>query len=58
LNRTIQGAKETSHNTRGRQEAPKIISSSRQSYTQQAENFGILVQLLETIPPIHRMKKN
>lgn len=51
LNRTIQGAKKkpAAAPEEGK-EAPKTISTSRQSYTQQAESFGILVQLLETIP--------
>lgn len=51
LNRTIQGAKKkTASAPEEGKEAPKTISTSRQSYTQQAESFGILVQLLETIP--------
>ena len=51
LNRTIQGAKKkpAAAPEEGK-ETPKTISTSRQSYTQQAESFGILVQLLETIP--------
>ena len=51
LNRTIQGGqkKETAPAEEGK-EAPKTVSTSRQSYTQQAENFGILLQLLGTIP--------
>ena len=51
LNRTIQGGqkKETAPAGEGK-EAPKTVSTSRQSYTQQAENFGILLQLLGTIP--------
>ena len=51
LNRTIQGTnkkpKTTPHPPEG---AGAGASTSRQSYTQQAENFGILLQLLATIP--------
>ncbi|WP_336690363.1 MULTISPECIES: hypothetical protein [unclassified Chryseobacterium] len=51
LNRTIQGAKKKSAAAPEEgKEAPKTISTSRQSYTQQTESFGILLQLLETIP--------
>ena len=51
LNRVIQGGqkKATTPSEEGK-EAPKTVSTSRQSYTQQAENFGILLQLLSTIP--------
>ena len=51
LNRIIQGGqkKATTPPEEGK-EAPKTVSTSRQSYTQQAENFGILLQLLATIP--------
>ena len=51
LNRTIQGGqkKEAKPAVEGK-EATKTVSVSRQSYTQQAENFGILLQLLATIP--------
>ena len=51
LNRTIQGGqkKETPTPEEGKEPA-KTVSTSRQSYTQQAENFGILLQLLATIP--------
>ena len=51
LNRVIQGGqkKATTPPEEGK-EAPKTVSTSRQSYTQQAENFGILLQLLSTIP--------
>lgn len=51
LNRLIQGGqkKETQPTEEGK-ETPKTASTSRQSYTQQAENFGILLQLLATIP--------
>jgi len=51
LNRTIQGT-----NKKPKTTPPPLegegggISTSRQSYTQQAENFGILLQLLATIP--------
>ena len=51
LNRTIQGNhKKTEAPIEEGKEAPKTVSTSRQSYTQQAENFGILLQLLSTIP--------
>lgn len=51
LNRTIQGGqKKTTTPLEEGKEAPKTVSTSRQSYTQQAENFGILLQLLSTIP--------
>ena len=51
LNRTIQGGqkKQTSPIEEGKENA-KTVSTSRQSYTQQAENFGILLQLLGAIP--------
>ena len=50
LNRTIQGGqkKTTTPPEEGKEEV-KTASTSRQSYTQQAENFGILLQLLGTI---------
>ena len=50
LNRLIQGGqkKETAPIVEGKEPA-KTVSTSRQSYTQQAENFGILLQLLGTI---------
>ena len=51
LNRVIQGGqKKTVTPTEEGGEPPKTVSTSRQSYTQQAENFGILLQLLATIP--------
>ena len=51
LNRTIQGNhKKTEAPIEEGKETPKTVSTSRQSYTQQAENFGILLQLLFTIP--------
>ena len=51
LNRVIQGGqkKTTTPPDENGQPAP-TVSTSRQSYTQQAENFGILLQLLSTIP--------
>ena len=50
LNRTIQGAqKKTTSLPKEGEEPAKTASTSRQSYTQQAENFGILLQLLGTI---------
>lgn len=51
LNRVIQGGqkKTTAPPDENGNPAP-TVSTSRQSYTQQAENFGILLQLLETIP--------
>ena len=51
LNRIIQGGqkKTTTPPDENGQPAP-TVSTSRQSYTQQAENFGILLQLLATIP--------
>ena len=57
LNRTIQGAQKKTANkpsaTENSANPPsgesKGASTSRQSYTQQAENFGILLQLLGTI---------
>ena len=51
LNRLIQGGqkKTTTPPDENGQPAP-TVSTSRQSYTQQAENFGILLQLLATIP--------
>ena len=51
LNRLIQGGqkKETTPPEEGK-EKQKTVSTSRQSHTQMAENFGILLQLLGTIP--------
>ena len=51
LNRLIQWGqkKETTPPEEGK-EKQKTVSTSRQSYTQMAENFGILLQLLGTIP--------
>ena len=47
----IQGGqkKTTTPPEEGKEEV-KTASTSRQSYTQQADNFGILLQLLSTIP--------
>ena len=51
LNRLIQGnTKKATTTVEEGGETPKTVSTSRQSYTQQAENFGILLQLLATIP--------
>ena len=51
LNRTIQGGqKKTVVPTEEGKEVPQTVSTSRQSYIQQADNFGILLQLLSTIP--------
>lgn len=51
LNRVIQGGqkKAVTPPEEGKEEQ-KTVSTSRQSYTQMAENFGILLQLLGTIP--------
>ena len=50
LNRLIQGGqKKTTTPPEEGKEIPKTVSTSRQSYTPQAENFGILLQLLATI---------
>ena len=51
LNRTIQGNQKKSAPQLDENGQPvQTVSTSRQSYTQQAENFGILLQLLGTIP--------
>lgn len=51
LNRLIQGTTKSKTPSADDEENPtRKISTSRQSYTQQAENFGILLQLLTTIP--------
>lgn len=54
LNRSIQGnRKKRSVSAKTDDEQPSTnnpISTSRQSFTQQTENFGILLQLLATIP--------
>ena len=50
LNRLIQGGqKKAVTPTEAGKEEPKTASTSRQSYTQMADNFGILLQLLGTI---------
>lgn len=48
LNRLIQGSKKSTTEDGGDQ--TNTVSTSRQSYTQQADNFGILLQLISTIP--------
>ena len=50
LNRVIQGGqkKAVTPPEEGKEPAP-TVSTSRQSYTQMADNFGILLQLLSTI---------
>ena len=51
LNRLIQGGqKKSTTPPEEEKKEPKTVSTSRQSYTQQADNFGILLQLLSTIP--------
>lgn len=51
LKRAVQGSsKKTTTTPEEGKEAPKSSSTSRQSFTQQAENFGLLVQLLATLP--------
>lgn len=50
LNRAIQGNSKKTTILTGDKEAPKTASTSRQSFTQKTENFGLLVQLLATIP--------
>ena len=51
MNRLIQGGqKKATTPPEERKEETRTVSTSRQSYTQQAENFGILLQLLSTIP--------
>lgn len=51
MNRAIQGSsKKTTTPPEEGKEASKTASTSRQSFTQQAENFGILLQLLATLP--------
>ena len=51
LNRVIQGGQKKAVTAleEGKEET-KTVSTSRQSYTQMAENFGILLQSLGTIP--------
>ena len=51
LNRVIQGGQKKTPTPPDENGNPApTVSTSRQSYTQQAENFGILLQLLSTIP--------
>ena len=51
LNRVIQGGqKKAVTPPKEGKEATATVSTSRQSYTQMADNFGILLQLLGTIP--------
>ncbi len=51
LNRVIQGSqKKASSSSENTPNSSNSISTSRQSYTQQAENFSILLQFLSTIP--------
>ena len=51
LNRVIQGGqKKTVTPPEEGKEATATVSTSRQSYTQMADNFGILLQLFGTIP--------
>ena len=51
LNRAIQGGQNKTTTPPDENGQPtNTISTSRQSYTQQAENFGVLLQLLSTIP--------
>ena len=51
LNRVIQGGqKKAAIPPEEGKEATASVSTSRQSYTQKADNFGILLQLLGTIP--------
>ena len=51
LNRVIQGGQKTTTTPPGENgETGSTVSTSRQSYTQMADNFGILLQLLATIP--------
>lgn len=47
LNKTIQGKSTTPTPLEG---SGGGVSTSRQSYTQQAENFGVLLKILTTIP--------
>jgi hypothetical protein len=51
IKRTIQGnSKKPAAPPEEGKETPKNVSTSRQSFTQQAENFGTLITMLETIP--------
>jgi len=59
LNRTIQGGKKKATAAPGEGKAVlKTISASHHSFTQQTDNFGILLQLLATIPAYNPKKKN
>lgn len=59
LNRAIQGSKKkTTPPLEEGKEAPKTASTSRQSYTQIAENFGIFLQLLASIPAYNPNEDN
>lgn len=51
LTQTIQGSSRKSNTPiEDGKEAPKTSSTSRQSFTSKAENFGLLLQLLSTLP--------
>ncbi|MFC7345931.1 hypothetical protein ACFQO9_04260 [Chryseobacterium zhengzhouense] len=51
LTQTIQGSSRKSNTPiEDGKEAPKTTSTSRQSFTSKAENFGLLLQLLSTLP--------
>ncbi|WP_267406417.1 MULTISPECIES: hypothetical protein [unclassified Chryseobacterium] len=51
LTQTIQGsARKSNTPVEEGKEAPKTASTSRQSFTSKTENFGLLLQLLSTLP--------
>lgn len=51
LTKTIQGSsRKSSTPVEEGKEAPRTASTSRQSFTSKAENFGLLLQMLSTIP--------
>jgi len=51
LTQTIQGSSRKSNTpVEEGKEAPKTSSTSRQSFTSKAENFGLLLQMLATLP--------
>jgi len=51
LTQTIQGSSRKSNTpVEEGKEAPKTSSTSRQSFTSKAENFGLLLQMLSTLP--------
>ncbi|MXS70184.1 hypothetical protein GSF70_03055 [Flavobacteriaceae bacterium W22] len=51
LVKTIQGSsKKSNAPVEEGKEAPKTSSASRQSFTSKAENFGLLLQMLSTLP--------